>query len=173
MTISNRLTKPNEYLAHEPPGFAVITNEQPHYAASAEVIRHDGVTVIESGNATKVIKGAVVELIRFAFYSERVLRNGWEPFDQPHPAAYMPLRYTTLERVDVAGGAFFIQRHAVHQALWRALPIEQESSTLSFISESHDELMEVISAMLLRAGLPPAEAQRCAMRVSDKLHCHH
>lgn len=45
-----------------------------------------------------------------AFYSNQLLENGWEPYDQPHPAAYMPLSFAHFERYRVAGGELLVSK---------------------------------------------------------------
>jgi|SRR5580704_6337507 hypothetical protein len=47
-----------------------------------------------------------------AYYGSQILANGWEPFDQPTPASYMPCRYGAFEvrRLD-GGAALLIERH--------------------------------------------------------------
>jgi hypothetical protein len=47
-----------------------------------------------------------------AYYGAQIVANGWEPFDQPTPASYMPCRYTAFEvtRLD-GGGVLLVERH--------------------------------------------------------------
>jgi hypothetical protein len=48
-----------------------------------------------------------------AYYGAHVLENGWEPFDQPGPAAYMPCRLAEFEVKPAGpGGALLVQREA-------------------------------------------------------------
>jgi len=48
-----------------------------------------------------------------AFHTEAVMDNGWEPYDQPSPAAYLPLGRDRLHQVDGAGGVLLVSAEAV------------------------------------------------------------
>lgn len=43
-----------------------------------------------------------------AFYGKRVLDNGWEPYDQPDPRAYMPISFNECIRYDFGDSALLI-----------------------------------------------------------------
>lgn len=45
----------------------------------------------------------------FGYYNRSVLRNGWQPFDQPDPVAYMPLPFSEFRRLETERGAILIQ----------------------------------------------------------------
>jgi hypothetical protein len=46
-----------------------------------------------------------------AYYGPQIRANGWEPYDQPTPAAYMPCRYADFEVLHLdGGGALLVQR---------------------------------------------------------------
>lgn len=48
-----------------------------------------------------------------AFYGRTVLANGWEPFDQPRAAAYMPFRFADFDRVVLENGTLLAQKRPV------------------------------------------------------------
>ena len=44
----------------------------------------------------------------WAYYDALVVQNGWEPFDQPTPATYMPRRYTSFEAQHLGNGCVLL-----------------------------------------------------------------
>lgn len=40
-----------------------------------------------------------------SFWPREVFANGWQPYDQPHPGAYLPCSFEQCERHDVGDGA--------------------------------------------------------------------
>ena len=73
------------------------------------------VKVIRShGSAGAVMAELEVDGVRIwvAFHSERVVANGWEPYDQPDPAAYVPLGNERVHRVSGAGGDLVVSRES-------------------------------------------------------------
>lgn len=45
------------------------------------------------------------QVIWLAWYAPSIVAKGWEPYDQPHPYAYMPLRYSRFEMIEDSSGA--------------------------------------------------------------------
>lgn len=43
-----------------------------------------------------------------AFHGPGVVANGWEPYDQPHPAAYIPTARENLLVIDGACGRILV-----------------------------------------------------------------
>jgi hypothetical protein len=59
----------------------------------------------------------------FSYYGPLVVLNGWDPYDQPDAAAYMPFGFEAFEAVDLPNGArLLIQREAETDDSLRALP---------------------------------------------------
>lgn len=53
---------------------------------------------------------AQVDGVWIAFWPTSILENGWEPFNQPHHDAYLPLNFEQVERFHVHGGVFLVQK---------------------------------------------------------------
>ena len=44
----------------------------------------------------------------WAYYDALIVQNGWEPFDQPTPATYMPRGYTSFEAQHLGNGCVLL-----------------------------------------------------------------
>lgn len=56
---------------------------------------------------TTPVKVAIGDSI-VCFYPLSIVANGWQPYNQPHPGAYIQHRFEQCERIDVGGGAQLI-----------------------------------------------------------------
>lgn len=45
-----------------------------------------------------------------AYYSPAVVKNGWEPYDQPATAAYLPFAFSACLNVRCGGGLVLVRR---------------------------------------------------------------
>lgn len=55
--------------------------------------------------------------ILVAFHTRSVMENGWEPYDQPSPAAFLPLGRDRLHAIDGAEGVLLVSAEAVRTSL--------------------------------------------------------
>src|SRR6188768_3145865 len=101
-------------------GLAVVAAERAGRSVAGEVIAFHGAAVSKRGRAT-VFESDDAASIRFAFYGNEVLANGWQPYDQPNPAAYIPLGYEALDRYDTDCGAILVEHRRQNRQLWREL----------------------------------------------------
>ncbi len=87
-----------------------------------------------------------------AYYSQAVLTNGWEPYDQPSPAAYLPLSYEQFVRERISGaGEVLVQR----------IPdAEDKQATAVSRRQIETSFQAAIVAAFRRAGAPPTAAAR-------------
>lgn len=77
------------------------------YACRIEL---SGVGESSEAARTKAHRDEAVRLY-LAYYSPAVIENGWQPYDQPSPSAYMPLGYAESVRERVRdGGEILVQR---------------------------------------------------------------
>ncbi len=53
--------------------------------------------------------------IYVGFHGPEVVANGWQPYDQPNPAAYIPKSRSELHLFEVAGGELLVSG-STHQA---------------------------------------------------------
>lgn len=44
-----------------------------------------------------------------AFHTDGVIGNGWEPYDQPEPAAYLPIGRKNMLEIRAPGGVLLIE----------------------------------------------------------------
>lgn len=154
-----------------PPGVIVVATAKPRYAAVLEVIRHDGASIRTTRDGLALISCEVGVKRRFAYYSSEVLINGWEPCDQPSPAAYLPLRYAALDRIDLAvDGVLLIERHPLRECVWRTVPADGDDTTVVLLREfAADDLRNAVGDVLRSVELPASALQHCAAAVSDAL----
>src|ERR1043166_4304482 len=97
---------PSEGL-HLEQGVAVLAAERAGRSVAGEVIAFHDAALSPHGRTT-VFETDDAASIRFAFYGNEVLANGWQPCDQPSPAAYLPMRYSALDRYSTADGAILV-----------------------------------------------------------------
>ncbi len=43
-----------------------------------------------------------------SFHGADVVKNGWQPYDQPNPSAYVPKHASEMHVIDGAGGSLLI-----------------------------------------------------------------
>jgi len=100
-----------------------------------------------------IAENAVV--IRAAVYRDSVLKNGWQPYDQPSPAAYVPLSFKAMKRHRLRGFG---------QLLVEAQPSRGPVSTFTYRETAHgfsrvvsslDEVWATIVEICERVGVPP------------------
>lgn len=72
---------------------------------------------IISTSSSKVAVRAELEVngvrVLVAFHHDLVRENGWEPYDQPSAAAYLPLGRGQLHVIEGGGGALLVSAEAV------------------------------------------------------------
>src|SRR5689334_4445247 len=99
---------------HLEQGLAVVAAERAGRSIAGEVIAFQRAALSQHGRTT-VFETEDAATIRFAFYGNEVLTNGWHPCDQPSPAAYLPMRYSALDQYSMAEGAILIEREPVRR----------------------------------------------------------
>lgn len=72
----------------------ILSSKSSKYAVQAEI----------EVNGVKVV---------VAFHSDAVREHGWQPYDQPSPAAYIPLGLDRLHQVEGGGGVLLVSKEAV------------------------------------------------------------
>jgi hypothetical protein len=79
-------------------------------SATFRVVLHDGITIRDTGSDWRELVAADAVALRTAIYTQSVLGNGWQPHEQPSPAAYLPLRYDQLHPLGTSGTTgFFVE----------------------------------------------------------------
>ena len=85
--------------SQQPSGVVVTGVVRAKVAASLLIVRHEGAVVSTTCGATRFAFVGQATAQWVGWHSGRVRSNGWQPYDQPHPAAYLPL---SLEQCLVA-----------------------------------------------------------------------
>jgi len=65
-------------------------------SATFDVVSHNGITVLDAADGWRRIVTREATITRGAIYTAGIIGNGWEPHQQPSPAAYLPLRWSDL-----------------------------------------------------------------------------
>jgi hypothetical protein len=146
--------RPNEEVHREPAGVLLVGTVHPGVAAVFRAIRHVGAIATRHPGARSTFVFSASPLAEWlGWYSSRILANGWQPYDQPDPAAYMPLRYEALVRHEEPG---------VGVLLRQATPDRPRSVTgherAVLVSCSESSLPDVLRALLSQAGIPVDQA---------------
>lgn len=88
--------------------------------AAFRIVRHSGVScrATAGGQHELVATNAVARY--GALYSIATVANGWEPFAQPAPAAYLPRQYENFIRVACDTHTLLLERNA-YRGKWSSL----------------------------------------------------
>jgi hypothetical protein len=88
-----------------------------------------------------------IEDLHVAYHSAEIVSNGWEPYDQPDHAAYLPYARADLASARLrSGGVVFVRKSKTHRS-----PPSRTTKTAI--------------ARRLRQGGTPAAAVRAALRL--------
>src|ERR1700722_13967494 len=92
-----------------------------------------------------------------AYYSARVMDNGWEPFDQPTPSSYMPCPYRAFEVMRLGGGGALLVERTPRPS--RAVLRRSHPGLISTFMESLDiaDVASLIGTLLVPFDLSHAE----------------
>ena len=101
-------------------------------------------------------------------YSQRVFADAWEPMDQPNPAAYLPLRFTDLDRKPVSDRFTLLIQHGWQStAIRRTLPRDGSDTVrlVNDLSKLKEECRQLLKALDLNSG----EVESCLALVWSSL----
>ena len=148
-------------------GLAVVASERDGRSVAGEVIAFHGAALSRHGRGV-VFETDDAASIRFAFYGDEVLANGWQPYDQPSPAAYIPLGYEALDRYEVDRGAILVEQRPQHRQLWREL-LDEEPHSVYALSSTWHEVAAFIEALACRNGVSAKHAVALTARIHERL----
>ena len=148
-------------------GLAVVTAERAGRSIAGEVIAFQDAALSQHGRTT-VFETDHAASIRFALYGNEVLANGWQPCDQPSPAAYLPMRYAALDRYSTADGAILIEREPVRRQVWRELVADPPHFGYQLCAEWL-EARASLEDLARRNGFTDVEARELADRIQARL----
>jgi hypothetical protein len=134
----------------EPAGVLLIGKTQPDVAAVFRIVRHAGATATSSSNRQlRFAFGSAASSQWLGWYSSRILANGWQPYDQPHPAAYIPLGYDHLAKQQLPAHGVLLRQSALDPA---KMLTTHDGSLLFSCSEA--ELPGKLAVLLEHVGVP-------------------
>lgn len=138
----------------EGPGCLLVGAAERGLAGTFRLLVHQGVGIEWSaGDRRKLTFTRPASACWMGWYSTRILANGWEPYDQPHPAAYASVGFRKLRTLDLAEhGRLFRQMYSepVHKLL--------VAEATRLVTCSRDSIREEIATVLRVLGLPEPRA---------------
>jgi len=152
---------------HLEQGLAVVAAQRAGYALSGEVIAFRAAHLAKQGDHAVLTTNDAASL-HFAYYTPKVLENGWQPYDQPSAAAYLPLDYSELDRFETSAGAMLIERKAEHERLWREI-VTGTPNFICYWPSTWSEAATCIQELARRNGICDRDAKDLATRIQERL----
>jgi hypothetical protein len=140
---------PGQAARQDAPRVILVGATQCGVAVTLRVVSNVEATVatsLQERSITALGSAAVVRWL--AWYAPRILANGWQPYDQPHPAAYMPLGYEHLTRQELPDHGVLLRQPSPD--LTRKLSI---GSSAVLASCMEGEVPEKLGDVLRAAGI--------------------
>jgi hypothetical protein len=126
----------------------VVTAARPGVAAVWRVIRSSGAWRSSKGRTRwRFLFPQSATSQWYGWYSSRIVDNGWQPYDQPHPAAYIPHGYDRFTKLDLPEGMAVRQ---VAPDVLTALTVSRGDVVVC----AESELAGVVSETLRTAAVP-------------------
>jgi hypothetical protein len=146
----------------ERPGALIVATSRHGIAVSFRIIRHGGATVtVYPGNRSNYEFVGQALSQWFGWYSSRILANGWEPYDQPDPAAYLPLRFDALAISEQFGFGVLLRQHRPDR-LVRLVGLNDQQ----VMNASEEALPTKICELLRAAGVPDERVSAASQYLS-------
>lgn len=98
-------------------------------SAVFRLVSHSGVACRPTTDGKYELAATKAVARYVALYSITTIRNGWEPFAQPAPAAYVPRGYKELIRVAFNEHTLLIERNA-YRGTWSSLVARDDEYAL-------------------------------------------
>lgn len=112
-------------------GVFVVATRREGLGGVVRLIEYENGDVRRHDRSAAHLTSSRASILWCARYAPGVLANGWEPYDQPNPSLYMPLRYSALERVEYqAGWTTWVQRRSSCGPLRAELVAREQSGLL-------------------------------------------
>ena len=108
------LARAYENTPKEQAGLLLVGCIKPGVALTVRICDHAGVVVTPAGaTATTFSFPRGSKALWLGWYSTRILANGWEPYDQPNPVAYMPLGFSRMSKFELARSGLLLRERCV------------------------------------------------------------
>lgn len=141
------------------PGIAIEAVFEAGFCAAGRIVVHRGMRIDKTVGGT-IARASDAEAFYFAFYPEPILSNGRQPHDQPMLSAYLPLKYSALQRIPLEGyGALLLQHDASERPRDLMLTGDGLVSVLIPVA-STAELKNALWNVAALAGVPGLAASR-------------
>lgn len=140
------------------PGIAVEAVFLAGVCAAGRIVVHESLSCerIEGGT---VALASEAQAFYFAFYPDDILSNGREPHDQPMLSAYVPLAYSAMNVLPLAGyGALLVQREPKGRPRELTLMADGVVSLMKCVTTEH-ELKDALCEVAALAGVPAGSAR--------------
>jgi hypothetical protein len=134
------------------PGYLVEATVASGFAGVFRISKHDGASQRSLGTGEQELIVAAAQARWYGVYSRQVFADAWEPMDQPDPAAYLPLRFSELDRKVISERfTLLVQRAVRPTAIRRTLP-SNGGEVVSFAANAR-ELGDVWRRLLIAIDL--------------------
>lgn len=138
----------------EPAGLAIEVRIACGASAVGRIIAHEGMWIERLPNGALHITAPEARSAYFAIYSDALLTNRREPYDQ-RGVSYLPLPYSSLHSEDIDGyGAFLVQTHVDARAIETEVIDDCLISFFHVLRDSSDFAL-VFKGIARHAGVPP------------------
>lgn len=142
--------------------FMLLGSIEAGLAGVFRLVEHSGAEIAEQGSRCRITFDGTATLTWFAWYSARIVNNGWEPYDQPHPSAYAPLSYLSFNRYPISNGGVLLRQTGLeHTSRLVAL-----RSDLQLIDGSPFDIATRVRDLLDGFGVPLENADPIRFLVS-------
>jgi hypothetical protein len=146
---------------------AVVGRVDPGISAVFQVIVYDVLSVRQIDSGIRQVASKNSTVLQYAVYSDELLQNGWEPFEQPSPCAYVPSAYADLvERPLAHFGALLIGQRA-RRGEFQAFLAEGDSSRVAFLELDRAGVHDALADICRRVGLQPQMARETVSTIEE------
>lgn len=152
------------------PGLWMEMSIAPRRALTVRITHHDGGKLID-GTDTTQLHCPTSRSLWFAVYSSAVLNNGWQPFDQPSPAAYVPLPFSAMTRDILGPDSEFVllgQKQPTAESGARPVARDGRDACVVLARSTAAELRTAVNLALQDALLPDAVREQVANAITMK-----
>lgn len=107
---------------------------------------------------------------RFAFHSQTIRANGWQPFDQPSSAAYLPLSFRQLDQMNAGknGLLLFQKDPAIGTICAREVTSGKDQGCLLFEETALPNLEKELARLLAFSGVPELDIGQALRLIRDR-----
>ena len=155
--------------ANEAPKITIEGRFHPGVCAVFRVVVHDAVSVQQVNERAREIRVENAVVYHCAVYSERVLTNGWQPFEQPSPCAYLPLRYSQLLQKPLGPyGAVLVERHA-RRGDFHTFVVSGDSGRFDRVGLDQAAAAQAVREICERAGVGATNVDMTVRAIGDQV----